>query len=407
MQKKRNFWILLCGMTVSEVGTYIYDFAVSWVILQKTSSALMMTTYLALGMIGRIVFGPVISVYMEKVNKKKAVIILDFIFAFLIFFLALIEPSLQITGFKIVFFVVSFFMSCLSSAYAPCFSCLLKEGVPENYLHKVNAVRSIVNNCDSLGGMVLGGVLIGILPFHIVLAVNAASFFFSAISEIFISYEFKPQKKVSEIKFMADILEGIRSFWYNISIRNTVWNVTFYNFLNYGLYMVALEYFFNQVLKTTAIEYSAVNVVMMGSTIVASMVIAAKHHFNIEKNFKLGLLSSVVCSLVLISTVLVCLLARVQTNIIILLCGMILLLSGITDSILDVSFETYIQKKVGEDVYVRNVAIIYTLLEVLSPVSALVSGVILELVDMKIFLCLFFIGYLVFGIGLVRNRKIG
>lgn len=141
-------------MTVSEIGTYIFDFAVSWVILERTSSALMMTIYLALGMIGKIVLGPI----------------------------------------------------------NPRFSFLFKEAVPEDYLHKGNAVRSIVNNCDSLGGIVLGGVLIRFLPFNVVLAINAVSYFISAISEIFISYKYKSQKEVSNIKFKTEFIEGIQSF---------------------------------------------------------------------------------------------------------------------------------------------------------------------------------------------------
>ncbi len=405
MKGKKNFWILLCGMAVSEVGTYIYDFAASWVILERTSSAFMMVMYLAVGMVGRIVLGPIVSVYIEKANKKNLVVCLDFILALLMAFLALIESALSIMQFEAVFCCASFLISCISSAYAPSFGFLFKEGVPEDYLHKGNAARSIVNNCDSLGGIVLGGVLIRFLTFKTVLLINAVSYFMSAVSEIFISYKSEPKKITESVQFKADFLEGIRSYLQNSSVRRTTGIIAFFNFLNYGLYNVALEFLFNQVWKTSSTTYSAINAAMIMATIASSMLIVAKRKFNVDKNIKIGFLSSTVCSELLILAVLVCLFIEPKIRTITVACSIILVLSGITDSIIDISFETYIQQKVGKDVYIRNVTLIYTLLEIFSPVSAIVSGVLLEVADIKLFLGIFGAGYLIFGLGFLKKEK--
>lgn len=85
-----NFWLLLFGKIVSQLGDGIFNLALPWYILSVTNSATAMSSYLVLA---NVVCGISIMIfgrYIDRWKKEKVLYIADIIRGIYILFLLLL-----------------------------------------------------------------------------------------------------------------------------------------------------------------------------------------------------------------------------------------------------------------------------------------------------------------------------
>ena len=212
----KNFSLVFLGTLVSNVAALFYSFAVSFYILKITeNNALIQGLYLAVGGLTFCIvtlFGGVIA---DRFNKAKIMYICDYIkggviigFTFLLMFV------IKSTEWKIAsLFIVTVILNAVAGIFTPASSALLPQIVEEDQFQQAQSYFSILNSFQSIVGVVLAGLLYSFVPINVLFFIVGGCYIISAISEMFIKYESKFEKRNEKLSLKAvfsDIKDGFK-----------------------------------------------------------------------------------------------------------------------------------------------------------------------------------------------------
>ncbi len=212
--KNKNYTLVFLGTLVSHVAALFYSFAVSFYILKITgNNALIQGLYLAVGGITFCVvtlFGGVVA---DRFDKAKIMYICDYLkggiiigFTFLLMF-AIQSTELQV----VALFIVTVLLNAIAGIFTPASSALLPQIVEEHQFQQAQSYFSILNSFQSIVGVVLAGVLYALIPINVLFFIVGGCYILSAISEMFIKYSSKFEKRGEKLTVKAvfsDIKDG-------------------------------------------------------------------------------------------------------------------------------------------------------------------------------------------------------
>src|SRR5215467_6539644 len=150
-----------------------------WVVYELTGSPLMIAMVGLLQTIPPLMFGPIIGVYLDRLQKKKVMIWVDLIrtvFTFLI-------PALYGLGLLRIegLFVLIFLTSMVSTVFGPALVSAVPLLVRRSELVSANALIQGTNNIGIVLGPAISGVLIALIGAQHVLYLNSATFLIAAL----------------------------------------------------------------------------------------------------------------------------------------------------------------------------------------------------------------------------------
>ena len=182
---KRNVALLLGAQAVSAIGSVTQSFALSLFVL-GTGSGVKFATVLAVGMIPRL-FGPLTGVVVDRVNRKRLLVVLDILSGFLVLAFALIHNFIGPLTMPAIYTLVL----CLSALQAfddPATSAILPDVAERQELTDANSVSSTISNFAYIIVPVLAGLLLNVTGLFPLMLINSASFFLAASLEGSIRY---------------------------------------------------------------------------------------------------------------------------------------------------------------------------------------------------------------------------
>lgn len=182
--KNKNFIIIVVGQIISLFGNAIQRFSMSLYLLEFTGSTAVFANILAISTIPYILFAPIAGMLSDNVNRKKIMVYLDFFCLILIGGYAIILFSGKDNQFIVA--VVMFILSICYTLYGPAVTASIPQVVEEDKLTSANGVISQVGSVVNFLGPIFAGILYGIFGIKIIVIVNAISFLFSAIMELFL-----------------------------------------------------------------------------------------------------------------------------------------------------------------------------------------------------------------------------
>ena len=210
----KNFVLAFLGAFVSNTGSILYGFAVSFYILVLTgNNALIQGLYLATGGITFMIvvlFGGVIS---DRFHKGKIMYICDYakgvsIIALTILLMTVIGSN---TGKVIILFVLSVISNLIGAIFSPASASLLPHIVPPESFQQAQSYYSAMNSFQSILGIVLAGILYSTIPANILFLIVGGCYIVSGFSEMFIKYNFvKPEGKLSVKVALNDIGDAFK-----------------------------------------------------------------------------------------------------------------------------------------------------------------------------------------------------
>ena len=210
----KNFVLAFLGAFVSNTGSILYGFAVSFYILVLTgNNALIQGLYLATGGITFMIvvlFGGVIS---DRFHKGKIMYICDYakgvsIIALTILLMTVIGSN---TGKVIILFVLSVISNFIGAIFSPASASLLPHIVPPESFQQAQSYYSAMNSFQSILGIVLAGILYSTIPANILFLIVGGCYIISGFSEMFIKYNFvKPEGKLSVKVALNDIGDAFK-----------------------------------------------------------------------------------------------------------------------------------------------------------------------------------------------------
>lgn len=382
--KKKSFTLYVAGKFVSLIGSNMLQFAISLYVLSITGSAVIFASMLSVLIVPRLLLTPIAGVFGDWFDRKKSVVLLDFINSFIIgmYFILFLSTG-KITIPLLYLFVI--LLEITELFFHSSMSAILPSIVEKDRLVEANAINSLVNNIGQLLAPILGAILYGAFGLKIILLVSTISFCFSAISEIFMEVPktHKEPEKISFSIFKTDLNEGIKVIKENRFISSIIGIGTIVNFFIGPLFSIGLIFVLKEVLKVSDYSYGMFQTVLAISMLVAPILAAP-----IIKKTPIGKLSFL--SLFIVG-ILIAVMSFGPSRILINLSGgtiipfiFILIISfliGVSVTILNIATGTLFNQIVPLELMGRVSSVLGLAVTVFIPIGQMIFGFLYDIID--------------------------
>jgi len=202
----RNYRLFFGGQSISLVGTWMQQIAMSWLVYRLTNSALLLGVVGFIGQIPSFLLTPLAGVIADRHNRHRILVITQTLAMLQAFVLAFLVMSQRIQVWEIV--VLSACLGLISSVDIPVRHAFTVEMIEKREdLGNAIALNSSMVNIARLIGPSVAGILIAVFGEGICFLLNAISYIAVIIS--LLAMRITPRaRQISEKHFMQDLKEG-------------------------------------------------------------------------------------------------------------------------------------------------------------------------------------------------------
>lgn len=199
-------WLGACASTI---GTFVQQFAQSWLVYDLTKDPFYLGLDLFLGQLPIILFSLVGGVFADRLDRRKMLLGSQYIQMSCAFVLAGLFFTHTVRIWEILF--LSFIVGFGQSFGGPAYAALLPTLVPEEDLPNAIAMNSIQFNLARVLGPALGGLAYATIGATWCFALNGLSYLAVIASLMTIQVQFVPKRSTEPIlKSMREGLHFIR-----------------------------------------------------------------------------------------------------------------------------------------------------------------------------------------------------
>ncbi|MHA2054236.1 MAG: MFS transporter, partial [Candidatus Hodarchaeales archaeon] len=145
------YLFFLSGQWISILGSNIVRFGIIWFLAATTGSPLILALAAVFGFAPFIIVTPFAGVFIDRWNRKKVIIFVDFVQAFMTFILIIAFSGIYVQGFLNISFTdielvaiilgMSIINGIFGAFHTSAVDTLLPIMVPKNYLSRVNGIN--------------------------------------------------------------------------------------------------------------------------------------------------------------------------------------------------------------------------------------------------------------------------
>lgn len=194
------------GACVSTIGTFIQQFAQSWLVYDLTKSPFYLGLDLFLGQLPIILFSLVGGVFADRLDRRKMLLGSQYIQMICAFVLAALFFTHMVRIWQIL--SLSFIVGLGQSFGGPAYSALLPTLVPAEDLANAIAMNSIQFNLARVLGPAIGGLAYSTVGTTWCFTLNGISYLAVIASLAMIQVSFVPQRSKEPI--LRSMKEGLR-----------------------------------------------------------------------------------------------------------------------------------------------------------------------------------------------------
>ncbi len=207
----RDFRIMWLGACVSTIGTFVQQFAQSWLVYDLTKDPFYLGLDLFLGQLPIMLFSLVGGVFADRMDRKKMLLASQYIQMICAFVLAYLFGTHSLHGHVWPILLLSFLVGVGQSFGGPAYSALLPTLVDPEDLANAISMNSIQFNLARIIGPTIGGLAYTVLGATWCFALNGVSYIAVIISLLVIKVRFNaPKTQMSVLKSMKEGLRFIR-----------------------------------------------------------------------------------------------------------------------------------------------------------------------------------------------------
>ncbi|MCF8001698.1 MAG: MFS transporter [Halanaerobiales bacterium] len=397
--ENKNLILFLSGKSISLFGTAIYTFVVGLYLLKTTGSGLTFATNIVLYTLPIVFINPFAGVMADKMNKKKVVVGSDLLNGVFLLVIYLLAQKIGLSTFLV--YISTFLMTVLSVFFNIGIESAKPNLVKKESLVKINSLARIIESISHLIGPVIGGLIYVVVDTKIFILINAISFLFAALIEYFIDYDYnkKPDDQSLVVnKFIysnvwSKMKEGYDYIFNRSHLRGLVYIFIGLNFFFNFTIIVPLPYLLNSVWKVDSFIYGIVQSglpigMILGALSIKKILNCTEYSILLKK---IGFYSSLIVlgfalPIVVISD-------SPSQNFILFYYTLLMIISGIIVSLVDIPASVLLQNIVPEKLLGRVISVKLSIIKIVVPITLLLSGYLLELVPISI---IFLIGSIIF-----------
>src|SRR3984957_8097911 len=205
----RDFRLMWFGACASTIGTFVQQFAQSWLVYDLTKDPFYLGLDLFLGQLPIILFSLVGGVFADRMDRRKMLLSSQYIQMTCAFILTALFLTHAVKVWHIL--SLSFVVGLGQSFGGPAYSALLPTLVTADDLSNAIAMNSIQFNLARILGPTLGGLAYATLGATWCFALNGVSFLAVILSLTMIQVKFVPARsKEAILKSMGEGITFIR-----------------------------------------------------------------------------------------------------------------------------------------------------------------------------------------------------
>ncbi len=382
------------GKLISLFGSAVYTFAVGLHLLEITSSGLNFALNIILYTLPIIFVNPIAGIAADRFNKKIIVVGSDLINA--IFLSAVYIITLKITFSPIIIFLSTFSINVLAAFFNVAIESAKPSLVGKEKLYNINSTSRIIESASHLLGPVVGGVVYSLFDIRAFILINALSFFLSAVLEYFIDYEYnikvESQNSISNLAFdgtdsseKKSLIENIKlAYNYIISHKYLKGLLLIFAALNFFFnfsVIVPVPYLLNTIWKIDSSLYGIIQAAFPAGMISGALIIK-KVVDNYSYSVLLKRISYIIVFMIPAFSAPLLIFSGRPAQLFILVYYLILMyLSGVVVSCVDIPANTIIQKIVPNELLGRVISLNLSIIKIIVPLSLFLSGYFLDLLS--------------------------
>jgi MFS family permease len=211
LRNNRNFRLLYIGQTISQLGDWFNAVAVFALLLDLTGSATAVAWMMIVQFLPVAIVGPLAGVMVDRVNRRRLMIVTDLLRGCLIFTLLVIRRPDQVW----MAYVVMAIAVGAQAFFEPARTATVPNITSAEELLPANALSSATWSAMLALGASIGGLVTAFFGRNVAFTVNALSFFASAYFIAKTRYDATPAAKPRAEGFLAltgvtDLVEGVR-----------------------------------------------------------------------------------------------------------------------------------------------------------------------------------------------------
>ena len=228
-----KFWV---GQTISNLGSSFTQWAVPLLVFQLTHSAVNLGVATAATFLPYLLFGLLIGAWMDRVDRKRAMIALDALNTIVILSVPLMSQFGHLTVWWI--YGVTFIQSTVFIAFSSGEFAAVPSLVSTDDLVTANGRIQATFSAAQVAGPLLAGALINFMPLAWVMSIDAASFAVSAISLALIrgSFNVASEEPKEATTILHDVREGLGYVLSHPVLRNISAMMALINFVGAGAF---------------------------------------------------------------------------------------------------------------------------------------------------------------------------
>ena len=179
--------------SISRFGDSIDAIAFTWLVYAITGSAAWSAIVFAFNQLPSVLIQPFVGPVVEGMNKKKVMIITDFIRGGIIIGLVILYLTEYLNPWVLLLF--TFCNSTVEAFSMPAFTAVVPKIIEEKYYTYGTALSSTISTIVQLAGTAAGGVIIGVWGVETAILIDGVSFFAAGLLRTFLRLDEKNLRK--------------------------------------------------------------------------------------------------------------------------------------------------------------------------------------------------------------------
>ncbi len=225
-----DFWIFFVGQTASNLGTSFTLFALPLLVYKLTTSSLNLAITTAVDMLPYLLFGLLIGAWVDRVDRKRLMILTDLTRAVVIATIPLMAAFDHLTVWWI--YGVAFVQATLGIFFNSAEFAAIPSLVRTDDLVAANGRVQASYSAAQVIGPVLGGALVLLTPVPALMLFDAGSFLISVASLSLIRTSFnKTDEERERTHILRDVVDGLRYVLGHPVLRNISAMMALVNFV--------------------------------------------------------------------------------------------------------------------------------------------------------------------------------
>jgi len=211
LKANRNFRLLFAGQAISQLGDWFNSVAVYALLLDLTGSATAVAGMLIVQFLPVALVGPLAGVVVDRVNRRRLMILADVARGCLILGLLVVRRPDQVW----IAYVVMALTVAGSAFFEPARTATIPNVTTPDELLPANALSAATWSAMLAIGASVGGLVTAVAGRNVAFTVNALSFFVSALCIGATRYDATPAirsqpKGLAALLGITDLVDGVR-----------------------------------------------------------------------------------------------------------------------------------------------------------------------------------------------------